>query len=509
MKVAVISDIHGNLEALERVFRDIDRRNDDGQKIEEILCLGDVVGYGPNPRECLDLVRRRCTVVLAGNHELGLVEKVKTPRLGLGRSTGFGGLGAREGILWAIHQLYGESSPVNSDDTTTREMIERLRAPDYEPTLVQELCTRLELGPDFKMPLTQRLLKAQTEITRQLLAKLLASPSVRALLEEFHRKTRARREGEEHVAYLAQVTDKTTIVNTMRVAWRTVGAIAARVVDRHRPGDPLDGLTHIGVDELSFRKHHSYVTVVIDHVNERVVWARRGKSAETLGEFFKDLGPERSEKLESVTMGMSPAYIAAVKAAVPEVQVIFDRFHVQRLAHDALDEVRRAEVRASESIEEGRALKRTRFILHKNPWNLTNLENQKLTEVRRVNGPIYRAYLLKETLAAILDGRQVNVARAKLAEWVSWAAHSHLKPFEKLARTVNEHSEGILAYVQTRLSNGRTEGMNGKIRTITRRSYGFHSAENLIALIYLCCSGITLVPVLKLAQATRRTTPRP
>jgi transposase len=314
---------------------------------------------------------------------------------------------------------------------------------------------------------------------------------------------------EEHVAYLAQVTDKTTIVNTMRVAWRTVGAIAARVVDRLRPGDPLDGLTHIGVDELSFRKHHSYVTVVIDHVNERVVWARRGKSAETLGEFFKDLGPERSEKLKSVTMDMSPAYIAAVKAAVPEVQVIFDRFHVQRLAHDALDEVRRAEVRASESIEEGRALKRTRFILHKNPWNLTNLENQKLTEVRRVNGPIYRAYLLKETLAAILDGRQINVARAKLAEWVSWAAHSHLKPFEKLARTVSEHSEGILAYVQTRLSNGRTEGMNGKIRTITRRSYGFHSAENLIALIYLCCSGITLLPVLKFAPATRRTARRP
>ena len=304
---------------------------------------------------------------------------------------------------------------------------------------------------------------------------------------------------EEQLAYLAQKTDKTTIVNTMRVGWRTVGAVVARVVDRYRPGDPLDGLTHIGVDELSYRKHHTYVTVVIDHVNERVVWVRPGKSAETLGEFFKELGPERCQKIESVTMDMSPAYIAAVKAAVPEVQLIFDRFHVQRLAHDALDEVRRAEVRASESREEGRALKRTRFILHKNPWNLTNLENQKLTEVRRVNGPIYRAYLLKETLAGILDGRQVNVARAKLTEWISWATHSHLKPFEKLARTVKDHAEGILAYVQTRLSNGRTEGMNGKIRTITRRSFGFHSSSSLIGLIFLCCSGITLLPVLKFA----------
>ena len=309
---------------------------------------------------------------------------------------------------------------------------------------------------------------------------------------------------EAQVAYLAQVTDKTTIVNTMRVAWRTVGAIASRVVDHLRPGDPLAGLTRIGVDELSFRKHHSYVTVVIDHVNERVVWARPGKSAETLGEVFRELGPERSQKIQSVTMDMSPAYVSAVKAAVPEVQVIFDRFHVQRLAHDALDEVRRAEVRASEGIEERRALKRTRFVLHKNPWNLTHLENQKLTDVQRVNEPIYRAYLLKETLAGILDGRQINVARNKLDEWISWAAHSHLKPFEKLARTVKDHAEGILAYVQTRLSNGRTEGMNGKIRTITRRSYGFHSADNLIALIYLCCSGITLRPVIKLTPPPQR-----
>jgi transposase len=231
-----------------------------------------------------------------------------------------------------------------------------------------------------------------------------------------------------------------------------------------------------------------------------------GKSAETLGEFFTKLWPERCQKIQSVTMDMSPAYIAAVKAAVPEVKVIFDRFHVQRLAHDALDEVRRAEVRASESREEGRILKRTRSLLNKNPWNLTNLENEKLTEVKRVNAPLYRAYLMKETLAEILDGRQVNVARAKLTEWISWAAHSHLKPFEKLARTVKEHFEGILAYVQTRRSNGRTEGMNGKIRTITRRSYGFHSASNLIALIYLCCSGIKLLPVLKYPPTKRQAT---
>ncbi len=302
---------------------------------------------------------------------------------------------------------------------------------------------------------------------------------------------------QEHVAYLAQVTDKTTIVNTMRVAWRTVGAIIERVVERFRPGNPLDDLTHIGIDELSYRRHHEYITVVIDHVAQRVVWARPGKDAATLGEFFKELGPERCTKLEAVTIDMSKAYLKAVTEASTQAQVIFDRFHVQRLAHDALDEVRRAEVRERKGSEEGKAIKRTRFILHKRPWNLTDLEEQKLANLQRTNAPIYRAYLLKESLAEILDGLDIDVARVKLRDWVGWANRSRLEPFKKLAGTINEHFERILAYIPERLNNGRTEGTNGKIRTITRRSYGFHSASNLIAMIFLCCSGIHLLPVLK------------
>jgi transposase len=315
------------------------------------------------------------------------------------------------------------------------------------------------------------------------------------------------RDFEEHTAYLAQTTDKTTVVNMMRVAWNTVGEIARRVVDRFRPGDPLDGLKQIGIDELSYRRHHEYVTVVIDHVAKRIVWARPGKDAATLTEFFKELGTERCKQLEAVTIDMSAAYIKAVTEASSQAKIIFDRFHVQRLAHDAVDEVRRAEVRESRGTDEAKVLKRTRFILHKNPWNLTNLEGEKLAQLQRTNKPIYRAYLLKEGLAGILDGLDVDVARVKLHDWIGWAARSRLEPFKKLAHTVKQHFEGILAYIPLRLSNGRTEGMNGKIRTITRRSYGFHSASNLIALIFLCCSGISLLPVLKLPTKAVASTP--
>src|SRR5690606_14693546 len=169
-----------------------------------------------------------------------------------------------------------------------------------------------------------------------------------------------------------------------------VGTVIQRFVRRHeeRGGDPLDGLRIIGVDELSYRRHHEYVTTVVDHERGIVVWAGEGKSAETLNDFFKALGPERAAKLEAVTIDMSRAYIKAVTEASPQAQLVFDRFHVQRLAHDALDEVRREEVRKAESADKAK-LKRTRWALQKNPWNLTRFEQDKLVELERTNAPIY------------------------------------------------------------------------------------------------------------------------
>ena len=300
---------------------------------------------------------------------------------------------------------------------------------------------------------------------------------------------------EDHVGYLAQRSDKTTVRKLMRVAWATVGDIIQRVVKRHQRGDLLDGLTHIGVDELSYRRHHEYVTIVVDHTAQRIIWAKKGKNAATLKAFFDELGPDRVAKLEAVTIDMSAAYIKAVTEASPQAQIIFDRFHVQRLAHDALDQVRRAEVREVATPAERKALKGTRWPLLRRAWNLKDLELCKLSALPRANRRLFRAYLLKESLAGILDGKQVHVARRKLGEWIGWAFRSQLAPFRRLAATNRDHQDGILAYVSSRLSNGRTEALNGKARTITRRSYGLHSASALIALLKLCCAGINLEPV--------------
>jgi transposase len=302
-------------------------------------------------------------------------------------------------------------------------------------------------------------------------------------------------EFEELTAYLAQQMDKTAVCTLMGINWRTVGTIVARIVKARLDPKRLENLYVIGVDEISFRRHHEYVTVVVDHAKRRVVWTGEGKGADTLKRFFDEFREERSKRITDVTLDMSAAYIAAVRDRAPQATLTFDRFHVQKLANEALEEVRRAEVRGAFG-EAASFIKKARWALLKNPWNLTRKQGQKLREIQQNNRPLYRAYLLKESLAKVLDYLQPARAATALNDWLRWARRCRLKPFVKLARTIAKHSKGILAYIKTRLTNGLTEGLNNVIRLITRRAFGFHSASALEAMIQLCCGGIVLNPPL-------------
>ncbi len=308
--------------------------------------------------------------------------------------------------------------------------------------------------------------------------------------------SRFTRDFEEMAAYLAQCTDFTAAAKQLGCAWRSISGIVERVVrERLEPGR-LEGLERIGIDEFSYRKRQRYLTVVVDHDRKRVVWAAPGRSAQALVGFFDELRSEGRARIKLATIDMAGGYIKAVGEHLPNATIIFDRFHVQRLVSDAVDAVRREQLRELRGTPEGKALFHSRFSLLRNPESQSETDRQRLVRIARHNDKLYRAYRLKVDFAAIFALRQTKRAEAALRKWLAWASRSKLKPFVRVAKTIRKYFRGILAYFRTRLTNGVVEGKNNRLRVISRRAYGHHSPEALISLLYLCCGGIQIDPPL-------------
>jgi len=180
------------------------------------------------------------------------------------------------------------------------------------------------------------------------------------------------RDFEDVVAYLATRTDKTTITRLQRIDWDTVGRICARVVTDGLDTDRLESLVAIGIDEVSWKKHHNYLTLVADHTGKKIVWGAEGKDSETLDQFFAELGPERAAELAAVSMDMGPAFAKSVgkEGHAPQAVICIDPFHAVKLVGDALDTVRREawnEMRGLGDQAAAKKFKGARWSLLKNP----------------------------------------------------------------------------------------------------------------------------------------------
>jgi transposase len=301
------------------------------------------------------------------------------------------------------------------------------------------------------------------------------------------------RDFEDVVAWLAQQMAKTPIAGMLRIAWDTVGRIVERVVVEHLDETRLAGLVAIGVDEISYRRGQRYLTSVVDHETGAIVWCSPGRNAQTLQGFFDLLG-DRRHSIRAVSIDMAGGYEKAIREAVPAAEICFDPFHVVRLGQRAVDQVRRDEWNTHERSHtpKGRWIKGTRWSLLKAPDKQTVAQLALLAEVQQANKPMFRGFLLKEELRLLYHLDDPVLAPAHLDAWLAWASRSRLQPFIKLARTIRRHRDGILAAIRLGLSNGRLEGLNSRIRLISHRSFGFHSADPLIALVYLCCAGIVI-----------------
>jgi transposase len=301
------------------------------------------------------------------------------------------------------------------------------------------------------------------------------------------------RDFEDMVAWLAQQMAKTQITRLLRVGWSTVGQIVTRVVADHLDERRLQGLVAIGCDEISWRRGQRYLTSVVDHQTGAIVWCAQGRNAQTLQRFFDELG-DRRESIRAVSIDMSGSYAKAIRDNVPHAEICFDPFHIVRLAQRAVDQVRRDEWNAHDRSHtpKGKWIKGTRWSLLKAPDKQSVPQLALLGEVARANDAMFRAFLLKEELRLLYALEDRALAPAHLDAWLAWASRSRLEPFVKLARTIRRHRDAILAAIRLGLSNGRLEGLNSRIRLISHRSFGFHSAAPLIALVYLCCAGIVI-----------------
>lgn len=298
---------------------------------------------------------------------------------------------------------------------------------------------------------------------------------------------------EELVGWLAQRSDKTAISGMLRIAWRTVGAIVARVVARHRRPIDWTRVKAIAVDELSFRKGQHYLTLVSDIETGRILWSKEGRSAATLEAFFAEIGVEACARIRHAAIDMFEGYAQAIRRCLPNATIVFDRFHVQQLASKAVDEVRRGEWQRLRGTDEARGVKHLRWALLRNPWNVTPSEHERLAALPRQNRVLYRAYLLKEALAGIYRSLYTPPwAKRRLNEWIDWARRSRLEPFRKLARTLGRCFDGVLAYFETGYTTSCAEGLNTKARLATRQAFGFHSADAVRAMIELRCTGLGL-----------------
>jgi transposase len=311
-------------------------------------------------------------------------------------------------------------------------------------------------------------------------------------------RARFTRDFEDLAAFLATKTDKTTIARFLRIDWDTVGRICERVVADGLDEDRLDGLVHVGVDEVSWKKRHNYLTLVTDHDRKKVVWGKAGKDTATLDAFFDELGPDRAGRIEAVSMDMGPAYAKSVRADghAPKAVICYDPFHAVKLVGEALDVERRKawnELRAGGDAEAAKKFKGARWVLLKNPADLDPGQQAVLRKLKRRGGDVWRAYTLKEAFRAIFSGDLTTEQAGQLIDrWTSRASRSRLPAFVKAAKTIRKHREGILAALRLGINNARAEGLNSVVRLIFNRARGFHSPEAALALVMLTCGPITL-----------------
>ena len=281
------------------------------------------------------------------------------------------------------------------------------------------------------------------------------------------------------------------VARLFSVSWNTVAAAVASAVEYGLKHRDTDGVDAIGIDEIARRKGHRYLTMVYDLSDMRLLWCGEGRDKAALRAFFRTLSPAEKQAIKVICCDMWQPYIDVVEEEIPRATQVFDKFHLVKHLSEAVDRVRRQEVRELKD-KDPEVLKKTRYIFLKNPENLTDKQKVRLADLEKLNLKINRAYLLKEAFRSLWDYRYPAWAESYLDQWIWWATHSRLKPMRDFAWMVKRHKEGILNYFRARVTNASVEGMNRKAKVVSQRAYGYRTVPTFQAALYHVMGGLPM-----------------
>ena len=285
------------------------------------------------------------------------------------------------------------------------------------------------------------------------------------------------------VLMLAQQMPFAAVARVVNLTWHRVHAICSRYVELALATANLSTVSSVAVDETSYRRGHEYLTLVADMQARRVVFVTTGKDATTLERFAAYLSEHDGspEQVSSVSIDMSPAFIKGVNEHLPEARVTFDKFHVVAHASKALDTVRRQQQKLDPQ------LKGMRWTLLKDAdkLNLAQLTDLEALVSQYTTSRTARAWLYREQLRDILDRKQINVVSEMLQQWCTNVMRSKVEPMKDVVRLIRRHFDGIVAWTQSRQTNGFIEAINGLFQAAKRKARGYGRFETMPTVLSL------------------------
>ena len=278
--------------------------------------------------------------------------------------------------------------------------------------------------------------------------------------------------------YILQLTTMATLLSValfLGLQWKTVKNIDKANLAKRAKQFSFKKLRYISVDEIAIKKGHKYMTIFTDIATGQIIHAVEGRSEEALRPFLKLLA-KKARRLRGIGIDMSAAYASAIKMHLPNVAIIFDRFHVTKLLNDTIDKVRRAEYAKCKKLGLD-VLKGQRFLLLRNFVDLDEGQKSNLKKLLAINQPLAIVHSMKEQFRSFWDCGSRTEGAQFLCWWIIEAFESGVEQLAKTARTLLHRAEGLLSYFDHGIDNGKAEGINNKIKVLKRQAYGFHDQE--------------------------------